>query len=354
MKNTNRRIILWYRLNEGNWRQGGRFNADAPIKFSAPQDGIYDFALEPDNDVPAPTTRPADQLSSTFRCMVDFNQPVLQIEDVNCKNGLALVRWHAFDNNFSDRPIEIYLQSDPKETFLGKFPNKGIAVLQIDPKDLPAKIKVIALDRAGNYGIDFSKPIPKNEQKRRDREGAIISPTTKPQRLQKQSTPTQPAIASHVNPEAMREYKIAAGYRRRGDLNLALVHLKHAVDLDPKMIDARIDLADVLNSLERYNEAADSYLLVLAIDQRNIKAWQGLAIVRLNQSQYQQAVSHLEKALELDDKNVQAWLSLGDAYWNLGQWNDAKSAWYKARDLLAIGNNTRLKPAINARLKLIK
>jgi tetratricopeptide (TPR) repeat protein len=291
-------------------------------------------------------------LSSAFRCMVDFNQPVLQIEDVNYKNGLTLVHWHAFDNNFSDRPIEIYLQSGPKETFLGKFPNKGIAIVQIDPKDLPAKIKVIALDRAGNYGIDFSKSILTAAQS-----GLSTKPaTTQPVKLKiKKKFPTsEPTVASPMNPEAMREYKIAAGYRRRGDLNLALIHLKRAVKLDPKMIDARNDLAGVFNSLERYNEAADSYLLVLALDPRNIKAWQGLATVRNNQSQYQQAVGHLEKVLELDEKNIQGWISLGDAYWNLGQWNDAKSAWFKARDLLTTGNDTKLKPAVIARLKLIK
>jgi len=348
-------LVFWYRLNEGPWRRGGVFAVGAPIEFTAPEDGTYDFLLDPkseDSDAPGPQGGAV----STFRCRIDFNRPAVQILDVDFRNDTVILTWRAFDKNFSPRPIEIYLEKGDSDTFLGKFPNRGLAILSVDRKDLPARLKVVAVDRAGNYGMDYSEPLTAP-----DRSAAKVRPlpvastqATLPAVRPLPASTSQPSRTGASVPEALREYNLGARYRLRGELDLARVHLTRAVELDSKMIEALVDLGDVFNSLARYNEAVNAYLEALVLDDRDVRARQGLAITRINQGQYREAVVHLEKVCELDPQNLEGWLLLGDGYWMLGNRSEARRSWVQARGLLKVANNARLKPKVDERMKLVE
>ncbi len=357
MKGKNDQVALWYRINNGVWQRGGGYPAGVPIEFTAPEDGSYEFSIEP---VSKPTEGEANRRPafSSFRCLIDFSKPAVQITDVDYRSDSVLIRWRAFDKNFSDRPIEIYLLKGTESTFLGKFPNRGAAILPIDPENLPAKIKVVAIDRAGNYGIDMSKEIVPRKWSPRDLKPPVAAtrPGKEKNKLKFEPLPTS-RPSQKLSPaeiaDAEKEYKLGTTYRLRGELNLACEHLRKAVEIKPELINANLDLGDVFNSLCRYNDAIESYLQALTYDDRNIRGWFGLAMARGRLNQYQQTMFCLEKVVELDDKNIQGWLYLGDTYWTLGQRSEAKSAWQKVRDLVASENRPDVKAKLESRLKMV-
>lgn len=339
------RVVLWYRFNEGSWQEGANVKAGDPIEFIVPEDGIYEFSVRPEEDPPGASTD-----ESSFRCLVDFNRPVVQILDVDYKNDTAIIQWAAFDRTFPDRPIEIYLLSGTASTFMGRFANGGSAVIALDAADLPARVKVVAVDRAGNYGVDISREISSP-----GRVGARAPHlTSRPvASAPKPPVTTTRAVAESRNPEALRELQLGKVCAAQGQWEQACIHLKRALQIDPNLASADLELADVLRGLDRYNEAVEFYLHALTLDGANVRARQGLALARIRQGQYLEAISHLAKVVEIEPGNVQGWLYLGDAYWMTGRRSEASSYWQKARGLVEKNEQFRtFEPAVHNRLKM--
>jgi len=343
-------VALWYRVDQGKWEKDGVYKTGDPIEFATGDDGIYELSVMPANSQD-PDVDGIDHAFSTFKCLVDYNKPVVQIINATIQDNSLTVRWRAFDKHFSDRPIEIYLVNRTRSTLLGRFANHGVAVVSVDPEKLPGRIKIIAIDKAGNYTYDVSKRI---EVVTTTSKPATTQPVKKEPQKEVQAIAVEPEGPVSTDPNALREYRLGVTYRSRGDLDLACVHLKRATEYDRKMTAAFIDLADVFSTLGRYNDATEMYLQAIVLNDRSLKAWQGLGMIRVQQGQYQQAMFCLEKVVEMDDKNVQGWLYLGDAYWTLGQRKEAKNAWLKAKDVLNPKTQEEFAQNIESRLIMAK
>jgi tetratricopeptide (TPR) repeat protein len=346
---------LWYRHDGGQWRKGERFEAGQPIEFKADAEGVYEFAMDFGSEGAA-STQPAGE-ASRFVCFVDYTKPLVHMEDVGYGNGKILVRWQAYDAHFGDRPIEIYLVKDKETVLLGRYANSGAAVVVVDPKMLPGKVKVLGVDRAGNSAwgesetvrapVVEAKPVvvatrPVTSQPAEKEEPIIVLPK-----------PDRPGRDGDVK-AAMRDYKAGAEYRYRGQKELAIIHFKRSIDQAPDFLAGYVDLGGVLNELERYNESAHYFLQALGRDKKNVRAWKGLGIAKARSYQYQQAKYCLEKVVELDKKDVEGWLLLGDAYWTTGRKVDARLAWFKAQGLAEESGSGELSSAVAERIKLIK
>jgi tetratricopeptide (TPR) repeat protein len=352
---------LWYRLNDGSWQRAGSIYAGDPIEYSAAEQGIYEFAVDFSVENNPSASQPASS-AARIKCFVDYTKPLLQLVDVSYGGGKILVRWKAFDDHFPDRPIEIYLVRPAGQRLLGKFANSGAAVTSVDPMELPAQIKIIATDRAGNNVIELSHPIMLSpDEKVEVRQAAATAPaaTTLPTRPVAQE---QPIVIPKPNRNtregnrkaALHEYKLASEYRYRGQQDLAIMHFKRSIDLDAEFVDPYIEIGSVLITMQRYNDATDFFLQSLGLNKRSVRAWQGLAKAKLRTYQYQQAKYCLEKVVELDEKNIEGWMNLGDAYWTLGDKNDASVAWNKARSLSEKNDFKNMIPVIDSRLNLVR
>jgi tetratricopeptide (TPR) repeat protein len=354
---------LWYRLNDGAWQRNGTIYAGDPIEFSAADEGVYEFAVD-FSVVSNPSSSQPDSSAARIKCFVDYTAPLLQIIDVRHGGGKILIRWKAYDLHFPERPIEIYLAGPSGQRLLGKFANSGAAVVSVNSQELPAEIKIIATDRAGNSVIELSKTVMPEGGETAQKCPTPV--TTAPVAAVKVTTrpvvQEQPIVIPSPNRNtregdrkgAMHEYKLASEYRFRGQQDLAILHFKRAIDLDAEFVDPYIEIGSVLMTMQRYNDAAEFYLEALGLNQQSVRAWEGLAKVKLRTYQYQQAKYCLEKVVELDDKNIEGWLGLGDAYWTLGQKDDAAHAWEKARALSEKDNLKNMIPVIDSRLNLVR
>jgi len=72
-----------------------------------------------------------------------------------------------------------------------------------------------------------------------------------------------------------------------------------ALDLNPNMIDAMQDLANLLNSVGRENEAIAEWNAVLKLDPNNAEAHGRLALAYYYQNDYAQSQNHLRRADQL-------------------------------------------------------
>jgi len=350
MKDSCEQVMLWYRVDGGRWQRGGKYKVSDAIEFATSADGMHEFAILPLGE-PGPGNDGGSS-SAGFKCLVDSSQPVIQIAGTKYQDGNLTVRWRAYDKNFSDRPIEIYLLSDSGSKLLGRFANHSVGVIPVEGGFFPARVKVVAVDRAGNYGVDVSEVIASPVATHSAAPSPM--PTTRPVTKEVEPPVAEPSAPVSENPDAMREFRLGTNYRLRGELDLACVHLKRAAELDSKMTGAHVDLAGVFTMMGRYNDAVNAYLQALVLDDKSVKAWQGLGMARIRQSQYQQAVMCLEKATELDKKNLQALMYLGDAYWTLGYRSEAKGVWVRAKGLLTSESLPEIRQGIESRLTMAK
>jgi Tfp pilus assembly protein PilF len=326
-------ITLWYRIdNDPKWTIGVNIRAGKPMQFNAPKDGVYTFCLsfsDRDNKPAPPTTA---EIAKSFRCLVDCDTPLLQITSVSYESGKITTRWNAFDANFDEKPITLYLITRYATRFIGKFANTGAAVIPADDDDFPAKIKLSAEDRAGNIQADESSIISL----------AQPNPTTKPASSTTRPARVKGSLYKHISVDPVKREQAEKELHRgrlflyKNEAGLARQHFARAVELNPMLTDAHINLAELEVNQKHYPQAEDHYLRVITLDPENVKAWQGLARTKARQFKHLEAKKCLERAVKLDDNNEQSWLALGDSLWLLGQRDEARSAWKKAETIHAV------------------
>ncbi len=373
-------IVLWYRHidknNPANWKLGGTFKISEPIKFLAEKEGIYEFKLTFDKNAP-----PTDNEKDTYSVLVDTAKPLLQIKDVKFSNEQAIVRWHAFDENFGERPIEIYqIIPNAQQKFLGKFPNTGIAVISLDNVKT-SKLKLIATDLAGNYTIAFSKQIIQPKVKKNSDIMQLSNPDAKTHNISQSSQGTnsinkndpieQPEkqvnapqkekitqngrqlVFPKPSKQALNQFKIAKNYLTRGQIDFAKPYLLKALKLSPDFLDAKVELANILMSQGKYSQAENYFLQVIQLDAHNIKSLEALAKLNMRQGKYSQAKLYLKTILKKDKENITAMLKLGDIYWLTGDRTQAESTWKHAKEIIDKRKFKKFENSVNSRLELV-
>jgi len=85
----------------------------------------------------------------------------------------------------------------------------------------------------------------------------------------------------------------------KGQNKPAEASFRTALDLNPNLIEARQDLANLLNSLGRDNEAIAEWNSILTLDPNNAEAHGRLALAYYYQNDYTQSQKHLRRADQL-------------------------------------------------------
>ncbi len=377
-------IVLWYRLsnqnqtqnqnhhNNNEWKLGGIFRIPEPIQFLAEKEGLYEFALTLDKNSP-----PVNETDNISRVLVDTAKPLLQIKDVNYSSRQAIVRWHAYDENFSDRPIEIYqIFTNAKPKFLGKFPNTGIAVIPIASAK-NSRLKLIATDLADNYTAAISPIIKQSNKSIVTHKNALSQETSKNtnksaktpadfmqiQQIQTHnSLPTKKQKSKDIKPvslpkpskQAITQYEIAQNYKNKGQIDFAKMHLLEAIKLSPDFIAAKTDLAGILLSQGKYSQAENYFLQVMQVDAHNIKSLEALAKINMRRGKYALARTYLKQILENDKDNIKAMLKLGDVYWLTGDRTQSEMIWKQAKAIIEKQKLKKFEESVNSRLELIE
>ncbi len=96
----------------------------------------------------------------------------------------------------------------------------------------------------------------------------------------------------------------------RNELDAARTSFTTALAKDPKFVAAALNLARVEEKASKPAEAENWYNKAIAIDSRNLTAYQGLAGLALMKRDLEKAASHLDKAIQINPKASQPRLRL--------------------------------------------
>lgn len=115
-----------------------------------------------------------------------------------------------------------------------------------------------------------------------------------------------------LKPDSMLAYlKRGDTYRRRGELGAALRDLRRAAEMDPTATRPLELLGDVNVAMGRYEQAADHYRALIALDDGSPHVFYKLALAHYRAGQPAAAIDPLEHAVALDQRFVEAHHLLG-------------------------------------------
>ncbi len=119
----------------------------------------------------------------------------------------------------------------------------------------------------------------------------------------------------------VKDWKVARALPGAGQKNIARLRSKLA---ETPSIANKLELADALESAERFEEAEPIFREVLSQDPDNLQSLHGLARCAMSDGRFGEAVEHFEKLLEQDNayRDYSAALDYAEALWQNGQRDD--------------------------------
>lgn len=146
---------------------------------------------------------------------------------------------------------------------------------------------------------------------------------------------TELQLAIQANPELTTAHvNLGELYRVQGDYPSAERSYREAARTDPRSFDAQYGHGLVLQLMDRVAEAVGAYLRALAINADDFNANLNLATAYLQQQQARQALPYAEKAVALNPEDGPARVNLGAVYATLGDHERAIRAYQAAAELM--------------------
>ncbi|MCE5259679.1 MAG: tetratricopeptide repeat protein [Chloroflexi bacterium] len=156
-------------------------------------------------------------------------------------------------------------------------------------------------------------------------------------------TPTEVALyCPSANAEALTAYNDARQAAAAGDLAAAETLFTSAIELDPAFCDAMDNLAGLLRSQDRLDEAADWLTKSLAVHPENASSLAALGRIYTMLGQPDKAIDPYLKLTSLEPANPVGYYGLGMAYYISGDYELASLSLVQAEKLLADQNSPYL------------
>jgi tetratricopeptide (TPR) repeat protein len=140
-----------------------------------------------------------------------------------------------------------------------------------------------------------------------------------------------PNPANQADPEAL--YHLGVRALQRGDYQAALDLMGTSLAVQPRSVDARINLGIALASVGRAAEAVASFHQALALAPNSAEAHANLGNALLNEGKFDQAAESLRKAVALKPDHAIAHNNLGNAFAGRGKHDQAIECYRKALTL---------------------
>lgn len=338
-------LALWYTRDRGTtWQRGPRAADDADsIVFEAPGEGLYGFYVVATGPTGGVTPEPKSGTPPQRWAYVDYTPPLAQWKDVELladANGARRIAmtWAAYDANLDSRPVAISYQPAGQMYWTSvnpALPNTG----QYDwlpPAGLRGRVtfKLTVRDLGGHAVERLFGPISLDEPRIVKAEAPATRPAAR-ELVQASPVASRPAdLPGPVDPvrrkEAQRLCAQGDWHRERGQYPEAQERYLEALQQDPTLLTARVNLAGVLYSRGRFAEAVRHYQEALQTDPDRPTALRGLALAYVARREYASARKALERLLARDEKNAEGWLDLGDVSHQMGRREEAREQWTRA------------------------
>jgi tetratricopeptide (TPR) repeat protein len=312
-------VQLWYTFDHGSeWHLYGiDDDAQAPMSFSAPAEGLYAFYFILENQVGRSGPAPGRNTEPHAWAYVDFTPPVVQMHPP--RQGIALgrplvqIRWSAVDAHFDRRPISLEYRRLPEKQWqplttrpianTGRYdwtPPEGLAG--------PVEIRLAALDRGGHRAEANSSVLELLSARELALRGAAESSFA--------DSPNNGASAAVVTAAARERARKLQGEAleldQQGQTGRAISKLREAASLDPTRPEVFALLGSMLYRIDDYDRSLEAYELALRMQPDLRRALLGAAMVDRQLQQYGRAAQRLRQVLDRDREDVETWMYLGD------------------------------------------
>ncbi|HVZ93462.1 MAG TPA: tetratricopeptide repeat protein [Phycisphaerales bacterium] len=149
------------------------------------------------------------------------------------------------------------------------------------------------------------------------------------------------ARAIEVNPTlTVAHMEMGDIYEEKGDYKSAQKRYERAADLEPSSFDAQYKNGLMLQLMERFTEAVRAYLRALTLRPEDPQANLNLATAYLQQNEPAQALPYAQRSVQYSPRSGPAYANLGSVYSALGRHEEAVRAYESAAEL------TELTPAL--------
>lgn len=145
---------------------------------------------------------------------------------------------------------------------------------------------------------------------------------------------------------ARKESRLSNQTEARNDLVSGREILRQAVESNPQLAAALLNLGIVYNELGEYENAVEILKKANALRQDWLTAVSELGTAYLKSNDYSAAAIQFQKAIELDENFAPGYQNLGEAQYKLGRKKDAKKTLEKLRQI-----NPELAPKLQKVLK---
>jgi tetratricopeptide (TPR) repeat protein len=154
--------------------------------------------------------------------------------------------------------------------------------------------------------------------------------------------------------------KFAPLYNARGLLELrndnvaqALDEFQRAVELDDSLVEARMNVGNVVLGFRKYEEAAQHFTAVLQLQPKNYDAVIGLGVAQRGLKQLDQAEKSYLKAADLDQVRADAYFNLGVLYkdFRANETQDLRAAQGHYRNAIKYFQQAQGKPNVDEDLQ---
>jgi len=371
-------VELWFALGiDGAWQL---YNYDhdmhSPVRFIAQREGIYRFLVVAvdrwgrrsfyqqgqgqkrlDNSVPV-------DVPAQLTVFIDYTPPQLYL--YNPRGAIKGFRedslpicWAGFDANPTSQPVMLYYQQGEEGAWVplsSPQPARGEYTWELTA-DLagPIRVKVVMTDQAGHQDVQvsgFIEVVGKTtafeesvaasaaaESGASASESATSEIVAEPVEDREAASPEMRAESDIETTVSENQQKWATLCFQRGMLHkqrmewaAAVQAFQEALDNDPNLAEAQINLANALCRTGHFSEAQEHFKLSLQDNPHSQSAMFGLAQAQIASKEYDAAQASLRRLLEYNPKDWQGWLIYGDAADKLGNREAALYAWQQAAE----------------------
>ena len=123
--------------------------------------------------------------------------------------------------------------------------------------------------------------------------------------------------------DALRYVQRAVALEGAGKLEAAVAELQRALELEPRLVQAHVNLISVYTKLRQPEQARRSYQAALAINPGQPDLHYNYGIALLNEQKFTAAAQAFERALEINPAHAEARTNLAQAFERMGQVSDA-------------------------------
>lgn len=133
------------------------------------------------------------------------------------------------------------------------------------------------------------------------------------------------ALNANNNPETWRT--LGNLYMEMGDPFKAQNCFQKAIELNPKIEDAQLQLGLFYLQQKKTDEAKAAFEKVVEQNPKNEKAFFNLGVLKMDAGLFQEAIDYFKKAKEVNPGYADATYNLGVCYLKVGKTDQAKEAW---------------------------